>query len=354
MGGQVSPIFGVEPIREPRYTPQTASPLRIGTMRRRDFIARGGGAAAAWPLAAHAQLAKLPTIGVLGVSTRANWTAWIAAFVERLGELGLSEGRTVAIEYRWADGRNERFGEIAAEFVRLKVDVIVTVGSAVLAARQATATIPIVFAIAVDPVGTGMVASLAKPGGNATGISIQTGELAGKRSELLREVLPGLRRLAIIGNVGYPGSVLEIEAVRAIARKERLELEVLEIRRAADIAPAFADLKSAQALLVSPDALVNANIARINEAALRARLPAIHPFRDYLATGGLLSYGANNAHSFRQAAEFVAKILRGAKPAELPVEQPTRFELVVNTKAAKLLGLRIPESVLVRADEVIE
>jgi putative ABC transport system substrate-binding protein len=324
-------------------------------MRRRDFMARGGGAAAAWPLAAHAQSAKLPTIGVLGVSTRANWAPWTAAFAERLGELGWSEGRTVAIEYRWAEGRSERFGEIAAEFVRLKVDVIVTVGSAVLAAKQATSTIPIVFAIAVDPVGTGMVTSLAKPGGNATGISIQTGELAGERIELLREVLPGLRRLAIIGNVGYPGSVLEIEVVRAIARKERLKLEVLEIRRAADIAPAFAALGSgAQALLVSPDALVNANIARINEAALRARLPAIHPFRDYLATGGLLSYGANNAHSFRQAAEFVAKILRGAKPAELPVEQPTRFELVVNTKAAKLLGLRVPESVLVRADEVIE
>jgi putative ABC transport system substrate-binding protein len=324
-------------------------------MERREFIGLLGGAAAAWPFAGRAQQAKLPTIGLLGVSTRANWRPWTAAFVERLAELGWSEGRTAAIEYRWAEGRSERFAEIAAEFVRLRVDVIVTVGSAVFAAKQVTSTIPIVFAIAVDPVGTGMVASLAKPSGNATGISIQTGELAGKRLELLREVLPGLRRFAIIGNINYPGSVLEIEAVRTLAREERLALDVLEIRRAADIGPAFAALKSgAQALLVSPDGLVNANIARINATALRARLPTIHPFREYLTTGGVLSYGANNAQSFRQAAEFVAKILKGAKPGDIPVEQPTRFELVVNLKSAKMLGLKIPESVLVRADEVIE
>jgi putative ABC transport system substrate-binding protein len=324
-------------------------------MKRRAFLATGSGAAIAWPFGAGAQPARRPVIGMLGVSTRANWAAWTKAFVERLGELDWVEHRTVAIEYRWADGRSERFGEIAAEFVRLGVDVIVTVGSGVLAAKQATSTIPIVFAIAVDPVGTGMVASLAKPGGNATGVSIQTGDLAGKRIDLLREVLPNLRRLAIIGNVGYPGSVLEIEAVRALGRRESIDIDVLAIRRAADIAPVFAALKpGGQALLVCPDGLVNANIARINAAAMSVKLPAIHPFRDYLVSGGLMSYGANNAQCFRQAAEFVAKILRGAKPAELPVEQPTRFEFVVNLGVAKALGLKIPESVLVRADEVIE
>ena len=193
-------------------------------MRRREFITMLGGAAAAssvsWPLAARAQQAgKLPTIGFLGASTPSNWSLWTAAFVQRMRELGWTEGRTVAIEYRWAEGRSERYTEIATEFVRLKVDVIVTVGTAVAAAKQATSTIPIVFASAVDPVGSGMVASLAHPGGNATGLSVQSTELAGKRIELLREVLPNLRRLAIIADVGYSGSVLEISEVQAAARK---------------------------------------------------------------------------------------------------------------------------------------
>ena len=204
--------------------------LSLGAwVRRRELILAVGGATV-WSLAARAQSAKLPTVGILGVSTSSRWASWTTAFVERLRELGWTEGRNLAIEYRWAEGRSERFAEFAAEFVSLKVDVIVTVGSAVLAAKQASSTIPIVFAIAVDPVGTGMVASLARPGGNVTGISIQTGELAGKRIDLLREILPNLRRLAIIGNVGYSGSVLEIAEVRAIARKERIDLDVLEIR----------------------------------------------------------------------------------------------------------------------------
>jgi putative ABC transport system substrate-binding protein len=325
-------------------------------MRRREFITLLSGAAVAWPLAAHAQQAgKLPTIGVLGVSTPSNWRNWTAAFVGRLGELGWIEGRTVAIEYRWAGGRSERFAEIAAEFVRLKVDVILTVGSAVSAAKQATSAIPIVFAIAVDPVGTGMVASLARPGGNVTGLSTLTTGLAGKRIELLREVLPGLRRLAIIADVGYAGSVLEIGEVQAAARKLDLEVDLLEIRRAEDIVPAFKVLKSgAQALYVCPDALVNANHARINTLALGARLPTIHPFRDYLGPGGLMSYGANNEDLFRRAGDYVDKILRGAKPGDLPIEQPTKFELVINLTTAKALGLTIPESFLLRADEVIE
>src|SRR5437660_12010197 len=214
-------------------------------MKRREFILALGGASVAWPLAARAQQTKLPTIGFLGASTPSAWSQWTAAFVQRLRELGWTEGRTVAIEYRWAEGRSERYADIAAEFVRLKVDIIVTVGSAVAATKQVTSTIPIVFAIAVDPVGSGMVASLVRPGGNATGISVQSIDLAGKRLEILREALPDLRRLAMIGDVGYAGSVLEISEVQAAARKVGLDLEVLEIRRAADIAPAFQALKSA-------------------------------------------------------------------------------------------------------------
>jgi len=324
-------------------------------MRRREFITLLGGAAA-WPVRAHAQPAgRLPTIGLLGASTAANWTHWTAAFVGRLGQLGWIEGRTVRIEYRWAEGRSERFTEFVAEFVRLNVDVIVTVGSAVNAAKEATSAIPIVFAIAVDPVGSGMVASLSRPGGNVTGLSTQTTELAGKRIEMLRELIPGLRRLAVIANAGYAASLQEVSEVKAAGGKLGLDIDVLEIHRAEDILPAFDRLKNgAEALYVCPDALINANHARINTLALGARLPTIHPFRDYLGAGGLMSYGAKTEDLFRRAADYVDKILRGAKPADLPVEQPTKFELVINLTTAKALGLTIPESFLLRADEVIE
>jgi putative ABC transport system substrate-binding protein len=329
-------------------------------MKRREFLGALGGAAAAasaiWPRVARAQQpAKVPTIGFLGASTTSAWSHWSSAFVQRLRELGWIEGRTVAIEYRWAEGRGERYAEIAAEFVRLKVDVILTVGGAVPASKQATSVIPIVFAIAVDPVGTGLVASLARPGGNVTGLSMQAADLAGKRLEFLREVLPGLRRLAIMANVGYQASVVEIGEVQAEARKLALEVEVLEIRRAEDIAPAFGTLKSGtQALYVCGDALVTANRARISTLALGARLPTIYPDRAFLEAGGLMAYGANNADLFRRAAEYVDKILRGAKPGDLPVEQPTKFELAINLIAAKALGLDVPPTLLARADEVIE
>jgi putative ABC transport system substrate-binding protein len=325
-------------------------------VKRRAFITLIGGAAVAWPVRARAQQpAKLPTIGFLGASTPSAWSQWTAAFVQRLRELGWTEGRTVAIQYRWAEGRSERYTDIAAEFVRLKVDVIVTVGSAVAAAKQVTSTIPIVFAIAVDPLGSGMVDSLARPGGNVTGLSAQSTELAGKRLEILREALPDLRRLAIIGDVGYAGSVLEIAQVKAAADKVGLQIDVLEIRRAADIVPAFQALKSgAEALYVCPSALVNANFTRINVMALGARLPTFHASRDFLAAGGFMSYGSNYADQFRHAAEFVDKILKGAKPADLPVQQPTKFELVINLTAAKALSITIPETFLARADEVIE
>jgi putative ABC transport system substrate-binding protein len=325
-------------------------------MTRREFISLLGGAAALAPLAARAQQpGKLPTIGFLGASTPSNWSHWTAAFVQRLRELGWVEGRTVAIEYRWAEGRFERFSEFAAEFVRLKVDVIVTVGSAVPPAKQATATIPIVFALAADPVGSGLIASLARPVGNVTGLSILSSDLAGKRIELLREVLPALRRLAVIVNVGSANAALEIFEARAAARKLGLDADVLEIRRAEDIGPAFGTLKSdVQALYVCPDPLVNANHARINTLALGARLPTMHPFRDYLGAGGLMSYGADNTDLFRRAGGYVDKILRGAKPSDLPVEQPTKFDLIVNLTTAKALGFKIPDSFLLRATEVIE
>jgi putative tryptophan/tyrosine transport system substrate-binding protein len=324
-------------------------------VRRRDFITLLGGAAAAWPLAAGAQQpAKVPTIGFLGTSSASGWSPWTAAFVQRLRELGWIEGRTVAIEYRWAEGHNSRAAEIAAEFVRLKVDVIVTSGAGASAAKHATAVIPIVFALANVPLG-GLVASLARPGGNVTGLSTVATDLAGKRLELLREVLPGLRRLAIIGNVDYPAVAQEISEVQASARTLGLDVDVLEIRRAEDIAPTFTALKSGlDALYVCGDPIVNANHARINTLALGARLPTIHPFRDFLRAGGFISFGASIVDLFRRAADFVDKILRGAKPSDLPVEQPTKFEFVINLTTAQALGIAISPTLLARADEVIE
>jgi putative ABC transport system substrate-binding protein len=321
---------------------------------RREFIAVVAGAAA-WPLAARAQQAKLPTIGVLGAGTPSAWTDWVAALVRRLGELGWSDGRNIAIVYRWAEGRDERYREIAAEFVQLKVDVIVTVGGAVRTAKQATSVIPIVFAIAIDPLGIGLVESLARPGGNVTGLSMQATELAAKRLELLREVLPGLRRLAILGNVDYPASVVEMGEVLSATRLLGIDLDRLEVRRAEDIASAIGAIKEGtQALYVCGDALINAQHARINTLALGKRLPTVYPDRVFLRAGGFMSYGANAADMFRRAGDYVDKILRGAKPADLPVEQPTKFELVINLTTAQALGLKVPPTLLARADEVIE
>jgi putative tryptophan/tyrosine transport system substrate-binding protein len=325
-------------------------------VKRRKFITLLGGAAAAWPLAAHAQQpAKLPTIGFLGTTAASGWRPWNAAFVQRLSELGWIEGRTLAIEYRWAEGRSARYAEIAAEFVRLKVDVIVTAGNAVLAAKGATSVIPIVFAIGADPVGAGLVASLSRPGGNVTGLSVQRTDTAGKRLEILREVLPGLRRLAILGNVGFPDSVREMSEVEATARTLGFAVAKLEIRRAEDIVPAFEALKGdADALYVCSDALVNTDRIRINTLALAERLPTMHGVREFVEAGGLMSYGPSYPDLFRRAADFVDKILRGAKPADLPVEQPTKFELIINLKTAKALGIEVPPTLLARADEVIE
>jgi ABC-type uncharacterized transport system substrate-binding protein len=327
-------------------------------MRRREFITLLGGTAASaiWPRVARAQQpAKVPTIGFLGAATPSSQSKWVTAFVQRLGELGWIEGRTVAIKYRWGEGRNERFAEVAAEFVRLKVDVIVTSGVAALVVKQTTSVIPIVFAVAADPLGTGLVASLARPGGNVTGLSTQFADTGSKRLEILREAAPGLRRLAIIGNVGYPASVLEMSEVQGAARTIGLEVATLEIRRAEDIAPAFETLKDrVEALYVCGDALTATNRIRIYTFALAARLPTIIGSRESLESGGLISYGPNFVDLYRRSADYVDKILRGAKPADLPVEQPTKFDLVINLVTARALGLDVPPSLIARADEVIE
>ena len=323
-------------------------------MKRRDFIA-GLCGTAAWPLAAHAQPAKLPTIGFLGTTTPSAWADYVPAFVQRLRELGWIEGRTVAIEYRWAEGRNDRFGEIAAEFARLKVDVIVTSGGAGVAAKQATSTIPIVLALANDPVGSGRAASLARPGGNVTGLSLLAPDLAGKRLENLRQVLPDVRRLAILGNAGYPAAVVEMVDLQATARKLGLEAMIPEVRRAEDMAPTIEQLRGrVDALYVCADPLISTNHIRLNALALAAQLPTMHGAKYYVEGGGLMSYGPNYGDMFRRAGDYVDKILRGTKPGDIPIEQPTKFELVVSLKTAKALGITVPPSMLATADEVIE
>jgi putative tryptophan/tyrosine transport system substrate-binding protein len=325
-------------------------------VHRREFISLLGGAAAAWPLSGRAQQpGKLLTIGFSG-ATPSIESQRVAAFVQRLRELAWIDGRNLSIEYRWAEGRNERYAEIATEFVRLKVDVIVTSATpATLAAKQATAVIPIVFAGAADPVRTGLVASLARPGGNVTGLANQQSDTVGKKLEFLREVVPDLRRLAIMVNVGNPASVLDTGEAQATARTLGLAVTTSEIRRAEDIAPAFEALKDrADALYLCPDPLMNTNRTRINILAVGARLPTMHGYREYVEAGGLMSYGPNIPDQFRRAADYVDKILRGAKPADIPIEQPTKFALVINLTTAKVLGLAVPSTLLARADAVIE
>jgi putative ABC transport system substrate-binding protein len=326
-------------------------------IRRREFIFTLGGAAAAWPIAARAQQpGKLPTIGFLGSTTASIASQWVVVFVQRLRELGWIEGHTVAIEYRWAEGRKKRADEFAAEFVQLKVDLIMTYGTqCALAAKQATSSVPIVFALPGDPVATGLVASLARPGSNITGVSSQGTDLATKRLQILRETVPGLRRLAIMGNVDNPASVLDMAKVQAAARTHGLDAAIFEIRGAEDLVPIFEAFKGRMdALYIPPDALINTHRIRINTLALGARLPTMHGAREYVEGGGFMSYGPSFSEQFRRAADYVDKILHGAKPAELAVQQPTKFNLVINLTTAKALGLTIPESLLLLADEVIE
>src|SRR5262249_34414734 len=327
----------------------------MSDMRRREFVTLLGGVAT-WPLAARAQGVKRPTIGLLGGATASARTQWTAAFVQRLRELGWVEGKTVAIEYSWVEGRFERSPAIIAEFVRLKVDVIVTHATLnVLAAKQVTSVIPIVFASAGDPVGNGLVTSLARPGANVTGLSVQSTDLVHKSVELLRDLLPKLGRVAILYHVGNPVTALQTDAVKAVAGRFGVAVVIVEIRGAEDIATAIEALEGrSDALIIPSEPLYNTNRTQINSSTLRAQLPTIYFDRVYVDTGGLMSYGPNWPSFWRRAAELVDKTLRGAKPADIPVEQPRTFELVINLKTAKTLGLEIPPTLLARADEVIE
>jgi putative ABC transport system substrate-binding protein len=324
-------------------------------VRRREFIWLIGGVAAVLPRAARAQPAKSPVVGFLVAGTQASHGAWVAAFAKRLAELGWTEGRNVTIEYRWAGGDDRRMADFIAEFVQRKVDVIVSSANGVNFARRATSSIPIVFAAFNDPVASGLAESLARPGGNVTGLTIQPSDLASKRIDLLHEIVPNLRRLSALAGVGSSGFLQERDGIRAAAAALSIEAEIFELRTADDIAPALARLKGrADALYVVSEPLVNSNKVQILQTVMEERIPTIFGFREFVDAGGLMSYGPNFPDLFSRAAEFVDKILRGAKPADMPVQQPVKFDLIVNLKTAKALGLTIPEAFLTRADEVIE
>jgi len=324
--------------------------------KRRDIITLLG-SAVAWPIAGRAQQPRARTIGYLGATTAAAERSRTGAFVQRLAELGWTEGHSVATEYRWAEGRTERFSEIAAALVQLRVDVIVATSiAATIACKQATAVIPIVFPLAGDPLGTGLVASLSRPGGNITGLSNQAADLAGKRLEILRQLSPGLHQLAILANAEYAGRKSEIADIQIAAHTLGLDIAAYDIRPAEDIAPVFDTMRKngVEAVYIVGDTLMNGNRDRISTLAINARLPTMCVAREYIEAGGLISYGANIPHLFGRAAELVDKILRGAKPGDIPVEQPTKFELCINLKTAKALKLPVPDKLLALADEVIE
>jgi putative ABC transport system substrate-binding protein len=337
----------------------------VPSLRRREFLLLLPGAAAAtvgWPHFARAQRpgsqrpARVRSVGFLGTTTPTIWAANLAAFTQRLRELGWIEGSNIGIEYRWAQGRDDRYAEFAAELAQRNVDVIVTAGTtAVMAVKKATSTIPIVFAAAGDPVRTGLVASLARPGGNVTGLSNLQTDLGGQRLELLRAVVPGLNRLAILGNVDSPLISLEMDGVQAAAAKLGFETFRVVVTRAEDIAPRIEALKGkADALYVCSDPFLTTHRVRINTLAISAQLPTMNAFREYVVAGGFMSYGPNFPDLFRRSGDYVDKILRGAKPSDIPVEQPVKFDLVINNTTARALGLTVPETFLLRANEVID
>jgi putative tryptophan/tyrosine transport system substrate-binding protein len=324
-------------------------------MERRQFIRGLCGGLVAWPLAAYAQQIDQPQrIGILGADATV-WKPWMAAFIARLRELGWIVGENIAIEYRWAEGISRRVSEIAAEFLRQDVDVIVTYGTAVPLLKQATTTIPIVFAVAYDPVRDGLVQSLAHPGGNVTGMSIHQLDLVDKRLELLRQVIPQLYRLAILADADYAAPVLEADRVKSTAQALGLKAARLGIWGSQDITPALEALKGkADALYVVSDALIAANRTRIIRLALSEHLPTIFSYDDYVEAGGLMSYGPNYADLFRRAADMVDQILHGTKPSDIPVGQPTKFDFAINVNTATALGLTVPPTLLAAANEVIE
>ena len=310
------------------------------------------------PLGADAQPpVKVPRIGFLGVGSPAAYATPVGAFRQGLRDLGYVEGQTVGMEWRWAEGRVERLPVLAGELVRLDVDLILTHGAGILAAKQATTTIPIVMAVSGDPVGSGLVASLARPGGNITGLTVQDDpELGGKRLQLLREAAPRVSRVAVLWNRANRGSVATARETEVAVRTFEAQFLGLEVEGPDDFEGVFRAATSgrAGALLTVPDALTFGQRTRIVHFANQSRLPALYPWREAVEAGGLMSYGPNIPDSWRRSAAYVDKILKGAKPADLPIEQPTKFELVINRKTAKTLGLTIPQSVLLRADEVIQ
>jgi putative ABC transport system substrate-binding protein len=325
---------------------------------RREFFTLLGGAAAAWPLAARAQQAgKVYRIGLLENIPAASNAANFDALRKGLRELGYVEGQNLVLDYRSADGRPERFPQLAADLLRLNVDLIVTRGTlAVMAAKNATGTIPVVMAASGEPVGTGVVAGLAHPGGNVTGLSALTSELIAKRLELLRETVAGIRRIAFLQNIGNPAAHQSWEELRTAAPSLGLEAQLLDVRRPEDIVRAFdtAVAQRADVILMGIDTVLLANRRQVVELAVKHRLPTMYYTREFVEAGGLMSYGVNYPDLYRRAATFVDKIFKGAKPADLPVEQPTKFELIINLKTARTLGLEVPPMLLARADEVIE
>jgi len=326
-------------------------------MRRRSFIRGIAISAAAWPLAARAQpKEKVLKLGFLGAQTASAESDWTAVFAHRLADLGWIDGRNIAIEYHWGNGSFDNSADVFAEFVHQKVDVIVTHATQnIVLAKQATKTIPIVFASAGDPVGNGLVDSLARPGGNVTGLSIQAVDTSGKRLEFLREVFPALRRVAVFVNAKNPVSGEEIKQIQVAARAFDVDAIAVNIEQDKDLAPAFEKLKGdADSLYIPTDPLFLTNRVRINTLALVARLPTIYADREYVEIGGLMAYGINWPAQFRRTAELVDKVLRGTSPAEIPVEQPTKFDLLINLTTAKALGLTVPPTLSAIADEVIE
>jgi putative tryptophan/tyrosine transport system substrate-binding protein len=325
-------------------------------MRRRDFVTLVGGAAAAWPFAARAQQGgKKYIIGRFSAGSATEPVNDV--LTEALRELGWVEGQNVVFERRYAENRLERLPELAAELVRLKVDVIVADGTlAPLAAKRATSTIPIVMAAAGDPLGSGLVATLARPGGNVTGMSLMAPDLGGKRLEMLKELLPRLARVAVVWNAANPYSANLFKETQRAGRMLGIEVQSLEVRGPDDLDGAFeaARKQRPDAMITVEDPLTFSYRKRIADFATGQQLPSLHGLREFVAAGGLISYGANIADLFRRAAGYVDKILKGANPADLPVQQPTKFDLVINLTTAKALGLEVPPSLLARADEVIE
>jgi putative ABC transport system substrate-binding protein len=327
-------------------------------MKRRPVVAFIGAAAAVWPLVSRTQQAlKSARIGFMSPFVRGATVSSEDAFRRGLRDLGWVEGHNIAIEYRYAEGDLARLPELAADLVRLKVDVIVTsVGPDALAAQKATRTIPIVFAAVSDPVQIGLAASLARPGANMTGSSQNASELVGKRLELLKEIDPRLARVAMLGNPGGIGSMLSWKEMQLPARQLGLQLQWLEVRSAADYDKAFDDAVKSKtgALILTPDPIIDAHLKRIADFAAKHRLLSMFHLTQFVEAGGLVAYGVNRPELFRRAATFVDKILKGAKPGDLPVEEANKFELVINLRTAKLIGTSIPQSVLLRADKVIE